>query len=476
MNLPVDFINRMQNLLPDGEAESFLHAMQQPPAVAVKINRRKPVSISDILRSFPAGNLLPDEADVEKVGWCASGFYLPVRPQFTLNPLLHAGCFYVQDPSSMIYEPLTEIAVDILDSRHPLRVLDLCAAPGGKTTSIINALPDGSLIVANEINPQRAATLRENLAKWGYPDTIVTNSSSDAFAGFHAMFDIIAVDAPCSGEGMMRKDDTARSQWSPGLIRQCSSMQKEILENAVKALRPGGLLIYSTCTFNCEENEEQALWLTDSCGLKPVSLPSDQTESAHRALNSDLPALRFMPHTTRGEGLFVIMLQKPHSGEDSHADLHAVSPRTRKKGKNSIEGSLPSGIDSFVNIPGCLPLQIKDDISLLSPNLFQLHDTLKRSVRVIAAGVNAATLKGRGVMPTAQLALSTVYNRSAFGNIDLDRDSSLRYLRHETLPGYPDLPGGYLTVSYVGQPLGFIKNIGSRSNNLYNKDWKIRNL
>lgn len=476
MNLPVDFINSMQNLLPDMEAESFLHAMQQPPAVAVKINRRKPVSVSDIIRSFPADNLLPDEVAVEKVGWCASGFYLPTRPQFTLNPLLHAGCFYVQDPSSMIYEALTELAVGILDSTRPLRVLDLCAAPGGKTTSIINALPDGSLMVANEINPQRAAVLRENLAKWGYPDTIVTNSSSDAFAGFPALFDIIAVDAPCSGEGMMRKDEIARSQWSHGLIRQCSSMQKEILENAVKALRPGGMLIYSTCTFNREENEEQAQWLIDSCGLRPVSLPANMIESTHRALNSDLPALRFMPHTTRGEGLFVIMLQKPDGEENLQANFYTESPRMRKKGKNGREKNIPSDIDSLVNIPDSRPLEIKDDISLLSPNLFQLHDTLNKKVRVIAAGVNAATLKGRGVMPTTQLALSTVYNRSDFDNIDLDRDSSLSYLRHETLPGYPDLPSGYMTVSYSGHPLGFIKNIGSRSNNLYNKDWKIRNL
>ena len=265
MTLPQGFID-MISLLLGADAPAFLEAMQQTPSVSIKLNRRK---TTDVAATGYDGT--------EAVRWCRSGYYLPQRPLFTYNPLLHAGVFYVQDASSMIYETIAERIVPMaLDTGSPLRVLDLCAAPGGKTTSLINALPDGSMVVANEFIGNRASILKENLLKWGYPDIMITNSPTSRFTDMGEIFDIVAVDAPCSGEGMMRKDETAVTQWNEGLQRQCASLQREILTDAFKALKPGGFLIYSTCTFNRLENEENVNFLVEDLGMVTVDMEFPQ--------------------------------------------------------------------------------------------------------------------------------------------------------------------------------------------------------
>jgi len=179
------------------------------------------------------------------VSWCANGLTLPQRPAFTFTPQFHAGLFYVQEPASMIHESIVK---QIVDNDKPVKLLDLCAAPGGKTTAAINALPDGSLVVANEYDAKRSSILKENLEKWGYPDTIVVNSDVAKLCKACGNFDIVIADVPCSGEGMMRKEEMARKQWSRGLIEQCRLLQREILSHADSAVTPGGYLIYSTCT------------------------------------------------------------------------------------------------------------------------------------------------------------------------------------------------------------------------------------
>ncbi|MDE5976071.1 MAG: RsmB/NOP family class I SAM-dependent RNA methyltransferase, partial [Muribaculaceae bacterium] len=256
MSLPSGFIDMARDLLKD-EAPSFLEAMECAPVVSVRMNPRKKGACFE---------------GAEKVKWCENGFYLPERPVFTLDPLLHAGAYYVQDASSMIYYEATKRVLTMMGNPERVSVLDLCAAPGGKTTAIIDALPDGSRIVANEFVGKRAAILRENLSRWGFPGAVVTNRDSAAFARDGSRFDIVAVDAPCSGEGMMRKDETARTQWSPQLVEECARLQREILSNAVETVRPGGYLLYSTCTFNRRENEENVKFVVENLGMKPVDL------------------------------------------------------------------------------------------------------------------------------------------------------------------------------------------------------------
>lgn len=401
------------SLLPGLDLDRFVTAMNQRPSVSIKLNRRKCESIERL-----------GYGSLRQVKWCRSGYYLENRPVFTLNPLLHAGAFYVQDASSMIYETLVDKLFE--DGMLPAEpaVLDLCAAPGGKTTSVINALPDGSGIIANEFVPQRTTVLRENLIKWGYPDIMITNSPTSKFADMGEMFDLVAVDAPCSGEGMMRKEQKAVEQWSLSLIRQCRDLQREILGDAVKALKPGGVLIYSTCTFNSEEDEDNVEWVMNNYGLESVRIDLPDDWGIGRSINPNLPAMRFMPHLTRGEGLFVAVLRKPgHSAASDKKEIFSV---------------------------------------------------VRRHAKVILDGIPVTTSKGKIEIPASESVLATDYDRSSRPETEVDEDTALRYLRHEALQLPPDIPKGFVTVSYKGYPLGLVKNIGSRANNLYPAAWRIR--
>lgn len=297
VEIPLEFKRMLHDLMGD-EASDLLKALEEPPVVSVRLNKRKPGA------EFENG---------EPVKWCKSGVYLPERPEFIFDPLLHAGAYYVQDASSMIYETVAARLLKKFSpyANTPLKVLDLCAAPGGKTTAIINSLPDKSIVVANEYSSKRVGALKENIDRWGYPHVTVTNRDSAFYANQEEEYDIVAVDAPCSGEGMMRKEEEARRQWSPRLVEQCSSLQKEILTNAVKTLKPGGYLIYSTCTFNRSENEENAEFIAKEFGLQPVDLDFPQDWGIPKGIQTDLPVYRFMPHKTKGEGLFLAVFRKP---------------------------------------------------------------------------------------------------------------------------------------------------------------------
>lgn len=279
------------------ESKELLRALDEEPVVSVRLNKRKKGA------EFPTS---------ERVPWCENGFYLKERPEFIFDPLLHVGAYYVQEAASMVYEKVVaELHKSLSPSLEPIRILDLCAAPGGKTTAMINALPDGCEIIANEYSLKRVGALKENLERWGYPGAKVTNRDSKYYASQKEHFDIIAVDAPCSGEGMMRKEEVARSQWSAQLVEQCSGLQKEILDNAVEALKPGGYLIYSTCTFNRKENEENAEYLFREKGLKPIDMNFPKEWNIRAGIDTDLPVSRFMPHLTKSEGLFLAVFRKP---------------------------------------------------------------------------------------------------------------------------------------------------------------------
>ena len=391
--LPENFLIMLEDLL-GSEAKDLIKALEEPPVTSIRINKRK----SGV-----------EFSEMEPVKWCESGYYLKERPEFILDPLLHAGAYYVQDASSMIYETVVSrllkkfrssedtasflTAISLSDITSRLKVLDLCAAPGGKTTAMINALPDGTEIVANEYSSKRLAALKENIERWGYPEVTITNKDTSFYAKEEEEYDIVAVDAPCSGEGMMRKEEIARTQWSPQLISQCSTLQKEILRNAEKTLKPGGFLIYSTCTFNRNENEENAEFIKEELGLTPIDLDFPEEWGISRGILTDLPVYRFMPHKTRGEGLFLAVFQKPGDWK----------PSIRKPLKNLI------------------PKETKDYYPL----------------------------------------------------VDVDKETALKYLRRESIVLTPDAPKGMVTISYKGLPLGPAKNIGSRANNLYPKNRRI---
>lgn len=450
--LPQGFIEEMRSILDETESEAFLRAMDEEPSVSVRLNRRKPV----------AGALYPG---MEPVAWCPSAFYLPERPTFTMNPLLHGGAFYVQDASSTIYETLVSEILKRDAMSHPL-VLDMCAAPGGKTTAMINALPDTAIVVANEFVEKRARILEENLCKWGFPDCIVTNSDSSRIADTGVLFDIVAVDAPCSGEGMMRKDEEARRQWSPALVEQCASLQREILDNAVDCVRPGGYLIYSTCTFNKTENEENAEYLVKEKGLQSVEIrPEGLPEESYRLSQAigKIPALRFMPHFTKGEGLFAAVFRKPGDEEPGKSPVR-VAMRNRKNVSKRSDCELIG--DYICKEKGGV-------VRLMSPEVAMLADRLS-GVRILTAGVRAGEMKGKDIVPDVAVALSVALDPGRFPDVALSREDALRYLRKETisLPGV--VPKGFATVSCEGVRLGMVKHLGNRTNNLYPAYWRIR--
>lgn len=415
--LPSGFISELESLIPD-EAEECISALEQAPATSVKLNIRKCDNPSIL-----------GYGELERVKWCESGYYLPQRPKFTLNPLLHAGVFYVQDASSMIYETIMKGLIPMtFDTSLTPAVADLCAAPGGKTTSLINAVPDGVFLLANEFTPQRAGALKENILKWGYPEIMVTNSPISKLAKAGAAFDVVAVDAPCSGEGMMRKEEIARSQWSEGLISQCAALQREILDNACRMLKPGGFLIYSTCTFNRREDEEQVEWLVENHDMAPFDPGFPEEWEIMSGIDTPYPCFRFMPHHTRGEGLFVAVMRKE---------------------TDEYENTIP------------LP---------------KLKEWLRKNIKVIADGIPTEEKKGRDMVPTSVSALATDFKKGRYPEIEVDEATALSYLRHEALRFGPEIEKGFTVIKFKGFPLGFVKNIGSRANNMYPAEWRIRNL
>lgn len=460
------------NFLPNGfraflspqigeEASSALYsALKENAETGVRLNRLKPLPEA----------LYPD---MEPVEWCSSGFYLKERPKFTLNPLLHAGAFYVQDPSSMVYE---RIAASLAGGR-PVMAADLCAAPGGKTTAIINALPPGSGLLANEFSPSRAAILKENLVKWGFPDVVLTNSDVSKLSRMESYFDIVAVDAPCSGEGMMRKEEAARSQWTEGLVRQCASLQRSILENAAAMLAPGGFLIYSTCTFNTMEDEDNAAYIADELGLEPVDTGLAGPGGIRPQAKGAIPCLRFMPGFARGEGLFVAVFRKPE-GAPGASNPRKSLKQTHKAGKRPKKADFGSDIIEKASSrigSGAEIRRHEERLLALTPPAAAILDALPKGVRVVSAGVEIGEVKGKDLVPAHALALNALFARN-FPEVALTEEDALRYLSRQAIVLPTETARGYVTLTFRGLPLGFAKNLGNRCNSLYPAEWRIRTL
>ena len=452
MNLPEGFIESLSQGSGAPLFAGLPEALSLDPVVSVRIDPGK----------TPRGGWADD---ARAVPWAeTSGRYLPSRPAFIFDPLMHQGAYYVQDASSMFLGH----AVRHITEGHsgPVAYLDACAAPGGKTGAAIDALLPGSVVWANEYVPQRAAVLRENLAKKGYPLTIVTNGDTARFAALPASFDIIGADVPCSGEGMMRKDPEAVAQWSPALVAQCAELQRSILQNIWPALRPGGFLIYSTCTFNRRENEDNVRWLIETYGAETVELPADPAWCIAPALDSDIHACRFIPGRTEGEGLFLAVLRKP--GDEAFTTQPSADKSGGKSARKERRGSKPAPVPAEAQswlMPGCgatLTLDGDRIMAVFPQSVAGTHPTLE-----------VGTVKGRDAIPSQQLALSRIYRRGAFPEVEVDRMSALMYLRGEA-PQLPSgTPRGHILLTYRDLPLGFVKNIGNRCNNLYPRPWRI---
>lgn len=453
-------------------AEKVLAALECPPSVSVRLNPSK----------WKAGDGTATEiagAEVNgKVPWSEWGCFLKERPVFTLDPLIHAGAYYVQDSSSMFVgfvfrqvlgeEPVAE--------RRNLRVLDLCAAPGGKTTDLAASLRemvgDRFILVSNEVMKNRAGTLADNVALWGDPNVVVTSADPAAFARLEGFFDIIVTDVPCSGEGMFRKDEGAVEQWSEDNVELCVARQRRILADIWPALTPGGLLIYSTCTFNKYENDGNAGWAASELGAA-VQVPDCPYEGPVRTEFGYSLAPGFVP----GEGQYCAVLRKDDGGlrrpsamENTEMGFKQGSStkRSKEKGRHDNRGAaaLPgrelagvfSAEVSFRERNGLIiavPQQIESEIA-----------AIESCLKPLLAGVAAGTMKAGKLIPSADLALSTILSMDAFQDAGLNKKVALEFLHRDTIR-LDDSPLGYVTVSYKGHRLGFVKNIGNRCNNLH---------
>ena len=303
MQLPEDFKRETRLVMGDERFNRFMGAFDEEPPVSIRLNPRRHIPHSTF--HIPHSTFhIPQE----RIPWCEEGYYLAGRPQFTFDPLFHAGCYYVQEAASMF---VTHI-IRSVDIPTPKRALDLCAAPGGKSTALLSVLPDDCTLVSNEPISNRAQILLENITKWGYPNSIVTNNYPRDFRKAKLTFDLILCDVPCSGEGMFRKDPATIGEWSQQNVEKCWRLQREIVADAWECLAPGGLLIYSTCTFNLKENEENVRWILDNFDAEALDIPTDPSWNITGSLLEGFtaPVYRFIPGITRSEGLFVCAIRK----------------------------------------------------------------------------------------------------------------------------------------------------------------------
>ncbi|MDR2763679.1 MAG: rRNA cytosine-C5-methyltransferase [Tannerella sp.] len=424
------------------------------PLLEEALRAEAPVSI----RLNPAKRALPLRH--ERVKWCSTGYYLPERPAFTFDPLFHAGVYYVQEAASMFLEQAVAQYVT-----SPVVCLDLCAAPGGKSTHLLSLLPRGSLLVSNEVIRSRANVLAENVLKWGWPEVAVTNSDPAALGRLTHGFDVLVADLPCSGEGMFRKDPASRNAWSLANVKLCAARQRRILHDVWPALKPGGICIYSTCTFNREENEENIRYLAER--LPAEALPVSIEESWYITCGFDdrYPSYRFFPHRTKGEGFFLAVLRKP---EERHRPFSVPTGNRRPALRHTPgdEWLSDAGAYRFTAEASC----VRAVPEMLAERLLSLTGRL----RVVTAGIPVGEWKGKDFLPTPALALSTAFRHDAFPTVELAWTDAVRYLQKEA-PGLPpDTPKGYVTVTFRGTPLGFVKHLGHRANNLYPHEWRIR--
>ena len=400
MQLPEDFIQEIRPVFGEERFERFVKALDGESPVSIRLNPAK------------AADMMP--VDGEPIPWCRDGYYLPKRPNFTFDPLLHAGCYYVQEASSMFLdEVLKQLAISQLPiaKSQKLMALDLCAAPGGKSTLLRAVLPTDCVLYSNEPIAKRASILLENITKWGYANHHVTNLYPKDYRKSKMKFDLILCDVPCSGEGMFRKDPDSVKEWSLQNVEKCWQLQREIVTDAWQCLNEGGILIYSTCTYNIKEDEENVRWIRDELGaeLIPIATKPEWGITGSLLDGFDEPVYRFIPGYTHGEGLFMAVMRKGKP----------MVPATEN-------GVFSSGKRCFL-----------DQKTLVSPT-----ETIEKS--------------------------------SGSPCVELTYPQTIAYLRGEALVLPPETPRGIVEVSFMGHPLGFVKNIGSRANNQYPKEWRIK--
>ena len=446
MNLPENFVSQMQHIL-GAEYPAFVESLEQKTPIAIRINSKKNIDIFSLLGE----KLVP-------VKWNSDGFYLPERPSFTLDPAFHAGAYYVQEASSMF---VAEAIRQTVDLAKPLKIMDLCAAPGGKSTLLASLLNNKSLLVANEVIKSRIGALKENLEKWGYPNYLVSNHDPEEMIDLEGFFDVVLTDAPCSGEGLFRKDPKASKEWSENSVQLCSARQKRILQAAAMLVAPNGFLCYSTCTYNEKENEQNALWLTQAADFEVVKL----NIPAEWGIVEKEFGYQFFPHKVAGEGFYLAIFRK----------IRGVKQEARGKIKfNRVSQKKLDVLKKWLKEPSDFEFFEKPEGSIIAipANLTNEYATIFRALQKRSSGLEIGQFKGDDFIPSHDLALSTAISTD-LPAIELSKEDALKFLKRENI-SVENLPNGWLLARYEGLNLGFMKVIGTRINNYLPKEWRIR--
>ena len=455
MNIKDTFVRYIEEAIGHENALVAFSAFEEPASTAVRYN---PFKLCGMMEG-------------RRVPWAEHGYILPERPVFTLDPLFHAGAYYVQDSSSMFVgyafrKMLSEIQ---LPQGRPLRVLDLCAAPGGKTTDMAASLREAVggqfILVANEVMKARVGILADNVALWGDPNVVVTCDDPAAFGALPGFFDIIVTDVPCSGEGMFRKDEEAVQQWSEDNVSLCEARQRRILADVWPSLKEGGVLVYSTCTFNRRENDGNVEWISSELGARMLTT-DDMLGGMPGVIKTDR-GYSLVPGHVEGEGQYCAILRKT-----SDVVLNDAPVRSRKAPRQAKPTPVPDGLQRLLNIPAVFRTK-GDTITAVPENIASDVIRVEEALHVVAAGCAVGVVKGKDLVPDADLALSMMLADGAYPAVELDRQGALAFL-HRDAQVFPESPRGYLLIKHEGLSLGFVKNLGNRSNSLHPQSRRIR--
>jgi NOL1/NOP2/sun family putative RNA methylase len=397
----------------------------------------------------------------EVVPWCENGFYLNKRPEFVFDPCFHGGAYYVQEASSMF---LYHILKGLPNLEKNKICLDVCSAPGGKATIISDFLNNQGLLVANEVIKSRSLVLKENIIKWNSFNAIITNNDPSQFGKLKQMFDLILVDAPCSGSGLFRKDPNATNEWTLEGVKHCALRQKRILADVLPSLKNNGHLIYSTCSYSEEENEQILDWLTENFNLesKQIEIPAEWGIVESRSKKCGAFGYRFYPNNLKGEGFFISLLLNKEA-----TDSEKKSKKINKKNeffRGEISNWLsPNDLVIHKQVNGeifALPKKFNDEISLFESEL-----------NVINSGTRIGKMIHDELIPDHQLALSHLVSDTVM-KFELDLETSIKYLRKDSVRIETEFRGWAL-VRYSGINLGWVKILNNRINNNYPKEWRI---
>jgi len=445
VRFPYAFEDRMRHRLgQDWENFASAHATVSPTSVRINPLKRTE-SLSD------------------GVLWSSLGGYLENRPVFTLDPTFHAGAYYVQEASSMFLE---QALTQTLDLSKPVRILDLCAAPGGKSTHLLSLISRDSLLVCNDVIQSRTGILSENIQKWGHANVVVTNNDPRDFRKLQGYFDAILVDAPCSGEGLFRKDPYSIREWSPENVKLCAQRQRRILEDSWPALKQNGILIYCSCTYNEQENEDTLNWLRQQKEIEPVRIKISDSWGIDQVQIGKITGYRFYPHRTRGEGFFMSVVRKVT--EEPSGRIRSKSFFARPSAKASDQ------LKDWIKDSSSLQFIVQEDLVLMIPSRYSADiEFLAKELRILTKGTALASSKNEKLIPEHASALSLELKKENFITLELDRKEAVLYLRKE-MPPMAHAQKGFALVTFEQLPLGWVNLLGNRINNLYPSGWRIR--